>query len=189
MTRSRSRWYCVRHSGGTSSYLRPRVSPLNCAYGARVCRSICSSSSRVRGMVEKRKAKIGAAETESVGQQLLHRNAAQLEQTPDGVFDQVVRAGRAGRNADGDFAGRQPVAGFHFRSEVLVVVTDEFVRFHFRGVFDEVRRQFGFAHFGEVRSVGRIVTADDDEQVEGFGEQLLERVLPVLRGATNRVEE
>ena len=31
MTRSRSRWYCVRQSGGGSGCLRPRVSPLNCA--------------------------------------------------------------------------------------------------------------------------------------------------------------
>ena len=45
------------------------------------------------------------------------------------------------------------------------------------------------AHLGQVRGVGRIVAAHDDEQVHRFLEHLLERVLPVLRRPANRVEE
>src|SRR6266568_311893 len=42
-------------------------------------------------------------------QQLLHRTPAQLEEPPNGVFDQIVGAGRAGSDADGHLAHRQPV--------------------------------------------------------------------------------
>jgi hypothetical protein len=47
---------------------------------------------------------------DSVGQQFLHGNAAQFKQAPDRVLDQVVGTGRAGGDADGDLARRQPAA-------------------------------------------------------------------------------
>src|SRR6185437_1337803 len=72
---------------------------------------------------------------------------------------------------------------------VLVVMDDEFFRDHLGGVFDEVSRELGFAHFRKMRGVGGIVAADDDEQIHRFTQKLLERVLAVLRGAANRIEE
>src|SRR6516164_2260385 len=86
----------------------------------------------------------------SLRQQFLGGNAAQLKQPVNYVFDEVVWARRAGGDADGDFAGRQPVTGLGFLFGVLVVMADEFVRLHFGGVFDEVSWQLGLAHFGEV---------------------------------------
>ncbi len=57
---------------------------------------------------------------------------------------------------------------------------DEFVRFHFRRVLDEIGRQLGLAHFGEVRSVRRIIAADDDEQVHRLAQKLFQRILPAV---------
>ena len=53
-------------------------------------------------------------EGRSTRQQLLHRHAAQIEQPPNRVLDQVVRARRAGGDADGDVARGQPVARLDF---------------------------------------------------------------------------
>src|SRR5438046_1606308 len=69
MTRSRSRRYCVRQSRGSSGYLRPRVSALNWAYGARLFGSNCSSTSRLRGRLRIRHAE---RETEQPGR-AVHR--------------------------------------------------------------------------------------------------------------------
>ena len=66
---------------------------------------------------------------------------------------------------------------------------DQFVRNHLARVLDEISRQLGLAHFREVRGVGGIVAADDDEQVHRLDQKFLKRVLPVLRRAADRVEE
>ena len=79
--------------------------------------------------------------------------------------------------------------GFDLLAPMLIVMADEFVRFHLGGVLDEIGRQFGLAHFGEVRGVGGIVAADDDEQVHRFAQKFFQRVLPVLRRAANGVEK
>ena len=57
----------------------------------------------------------------------LDGDAAQLEQAPDGVLDEVVRAGGAGGDADGDLARREPIAGLDFLVLVLVVMQDDVV--------------------------------------------------------------
>src|ERR1700761_7703138 len=59
-----------------------------------------------------------------IGEQLLHGNAAQLEQATDGVLDEIVGTGRASSDADSDFARREPVARFNFLLFCLTVVTD-----------------------------------------------------------------
>ena len=72
---------------------------------------------------------------------------------------------------------------------VLVVMDDQFVRIHLGRVLDEISRQLGFAHFRQVRRVGGIVAADDQQQIQRFVQQFFQRVLPILRRAANRVEE
>src|SRR5438876_9779197 len=66
----------------------------------------------------------------SLRQHFLHRNAAQLEEPANGVFDQIVRAGGAGGDADGDAAGWQPVLRFDFLMQMLVVMLNDFIRNH-----------------------------------------------------------
>ena len=98
-------------------------------------------------------------------------------------------AGGAGGDADGNFARWQPIARFDFLVLVLIVMADQFVRLHLGGVFDEISRQLGFAHFREVRGVGRIIAADDQQQIQRFSKKFLQGVLPVLRRAANGVEK
>ena len=103
---------------------------------------------------------------------MLHGNAAQFKQAADGVLDQVVRAGSAGGDADGDFARRQPIrasrlphvcAGRNGESALSEI--------HLGGVLDEVSRQLGFAHLRQVRGVGGIVAADHQQQIQRFAQQ------------------
>ena len=119
----------------------------------------------------------------------MHRNPAQLEQPPNRVLDQVVWAARAGGDAHGDGAGGQPVGRRLLDVRVLVPVPDERGGLHLRGVLDEVGRQHLLAHLGEVRGVRRVVATHHQQQVELRLQQLLQCVLPVLRRATDGVEE
>src|SRR5213079_2561470 len=97
-------------------------------------------------------------------QQLLNRDSLQFTQAADRVLDQVVGAGCPGGDADGDFSRRQPVAGRDFLLLVEVVMNDELVGDHLGGVLDEIGCQDLLAHLGKVRSVGRVVAADHDQQ-------------------------
>ena len=115
--------------------------------------------------------------------------AFEVEEALDGFFDEVVGAAGAGSDADGAVGEGEPVLGFDFAVFVSVVVEDFLGGDHFGGVFDEVGGEFGFAHFGEVRGVGGVVSADDDEEVHGFLEEGLEGGLSFLGGAADGVEE
>jgi len=48
-----------------------------------------------------------------MGQQLLNRNAAQLEQTTDRILDQIVWARSTRGDAYGNFSDRQPIASLN----------------------------------------------------------------------------
>jgi hypothetical protein len=122
-------------------------------------------------------------------EQWVDGDAFEVEEAPDDIFDQVVGAGCPCGDADGGGAGGQPVYAFDFLLEVKVVVLDDLAGDDFVRVLDEVGGQHGLAHFCEVRGVGGIVAADDDEEVERFGEEFLEGVLTVLRGAADGIEE
>ena len=60
--------------------------------------------------------------------ELLRGNPAQLEQPDQRLFDQIVRAGRAGGDADDDRPRRQPVARDDFLLLVQIVVENFLVR-------------------------------------------------------------
>ncbi len=68
-------------------------------------------------------------------------------------------------------------------------MADQFVGNHHGRVLDEVGRQLGFAHFGQMRGVGGIVAADDQQQVHRLAQQFFQRILPVLGRPANRVKE
>ena len=87
------------------------------------------------------------------------------------------------------FPGGSQSRGFDFLLEMEVVMADQFVGNHHGGVFDEEGREFGFAHFGQMRGVGGIVAADDQEEVHRFAEQFFQGVLAFLGGAANCVEK
>jgi len=63
------------------------------------------------------------------------------------------------------------------------------VRLHLGGVLDKVSRQLRFAHLRQVRGVGGVIAADDQEQVQRLLQELAQGILPVLGGAANGVEE
>ena len=72
---------------------------------------------------------------------------------------------------------------------VQVVVLDLARGDETRGIQDEVGRQLFLTHLREVRSVGAVVAANDEEQIHLHVEQFAQRILPFLRSAANRVEE
>src|SRR5256885_13524209 len=76
-------------------------------------------------------------------EEVLHRDAAQLKQSADGIFDQVIRARGASGDAHSDFSGRQPVASLDFTVLVQIVMMDDLIGLHFRRVLDKIRWEFG----------------------------------------------
>src|SRR5947208_15761221 len=105
------------------------------------------------------------------------------------VLDQVIRAGSAGRDSDGDIPGGKPLASFYLSVLMLVVMLNQFVRNHLRRVFDEVGRQLGFPHFGEMRSVGRVISANYQQKIERVLQKLFQGILPVLSSTADRVKK
>ena len=85
--------------------------------------------------------------------------------------------------------GGSQSGGFDFLLQLEIEMADQFVGNHHGGVLDKESRQLGFAHFGQMRGVGGIVAADDQEQVHRFAQQFFQGVLAFLGGAANRVEE
>ena len=113
----------------------------------------------------------------------------EAEETLDGFFDEVVGTAGAGGDADGAVGGREPVLGFHFAVFAPVIVEDFLGGDHFGGVFDEVGGEFGFAHFGEMGSVGGVVSAHDKEKVHRLLKECLKGGLAFLGGAADGVEK
>lgn len=121
--------------------------------------------------------------------QFLHGNPAQLKQAANGVLDQIVWATGTGGDAHGQLSFRQPVARFLFRADMLVVMDDQIDGFHLGRVLDEIRRQFRLAHFGEVRGVGGIISAHNDQNIRRLRQHFFQRILTILSCSTDRVEE
>lgn len=113
----------------------------------------------------------------------------EAEEALDSFFDEVVGAAGAGGDADGAVRGREPVLGFDFAVFASIVVDDFLGGDHFGGVFDEVSGKFGLAHFGEMGSVGRVVSANDEKKVHRLLKEGLKGGLAFLGGAADGVEE
>ena len=123
------------------------------------------------------------------GIQLLDADTAQLKKPDKGFFDQVVGAGRAGRDPDHDRPFGQPFVRDYFATLVQIEVENFLVRDQPAGVKDEIGRQLFFAHLGQVRGVGAVVAADDQQQIHGHAEQLAQGILPLLRCAADGVKK
>ena len=60
-----------------------------------------------------------------IRQQRLDGDSAQLKQPANGILDEIVGTGSAGGDADGDFAGGQPVGGGFLDVLVLIPMPDQ----------------------------------------------------------------
>ena len=123
------------------------------------------------------------------GVQLLARNSAKLEELDERFFNQVVRARRARSDANHNRPLGKPIAGNYFLLLMQIVVLDLLRREQPRRIQNKICRQSFLSHLGQVRSVGTVVTAHDDEEVHLHIEQFAQRVLAFLGGAANRVKE
>src|SRR5437762_10099134 len=123
------------------------------------------------------------------GVEFVARDPAQLKKPDQRFFNQVVRTGGAGRDANNSRATRQPVSRNYFRLLVQIIVFDLIARKKPRGVEHKIGRQFFFAHLGEMRCVRAVVAANDKENIHLNVEQLAQSILPFLRRAADRIEE
>ena len=104
-------------------------------------------------------------------------------------FDQVVRTRCAGSDADDSGSVRQPEMRNHFAFLVQIVMLDLRGGNQPRSVEHKIGGQFFFAHLRQVRRVRAVVTAHDQQQIHWHVEQFAQRILPLLSGAADRVEE
>ena len=118
-------------------------------------------------------------------------DAAEGEDADDGFLDEVIGAGRAGGDADGDWAVALEFVGVGrvFGLLVEVEVDDLFEGFETGGVADEERGELLFCDFDEVGGIGAVVAADDEHEVHGVVEHVEESVLAFLSGAADGVED
>src|SRR5262245_38956420 len=130
-----------------------------------------------------------AAMSSGRGSQLFHADPAQLKQPDEGFINQIVRTRSSGRDADDDPPLGQPIPRLDVASYVLIVLPDFLLVDESSGVENELGCQLFFGHLGEVRSVGGVVTTDDEKQVHLHVEQFSQSVLSFLSCAADRVEE
>ena len=104
----------------------------------------------------------------SVGVAISEREIQRLlTEKQDGFLDEIIRAARSGGDSHGQWECWQPAFGRHLAFGVLVVVRDAVARFQPAGVAYEIGRKPAFSHFGEVRGIRAVVSADDQEEVHG----------------------
>ncbi len=125
------------------------------------------------------------------GFEVVAGDAAEGEDADDGFLDEVIGAGRAGGDADGDWAMALEFIGVGrvFGLLVEVEVDDLFEGFETAGVADEERGELLFCDFDEVGGIGAVVAADDEHEVHGVVEHVEERVLAFLSGSADGVED
>lgn len=110
----------------------------------------------------------------------------------DCIFDQIIRAGGTGGDADGGGSGAEEdfrVGAGVFRFAVDVEVGDGFQGVEAGGVADEEGGELLFADFDEVGGVRAVVSADDEKEVHGFAEHFEESVLAFLSGSADGIED
>ena len=84
----------------------------------------------------------------------------------DGFLDEIIRAARAGGDADRQMlAGGEPVGGCDFAFGVDVEMADRCGGLDAIGVAEEIGPEIFFADFDQVRGVRAVVAADDEKEV------------------------
>src|SRR5437879_1228157 len=121
--------------------------------------------------------------------ELRARNSAELKQANERLFNQVVRTGCAGGDADNGAAVWQPISRDDFALLMQIVMLDLVAREQTRGVEHKIGGQLFLAHFGEVRSIRAVVTAHDEQKIQWDIQQLTQCILAFLGGAANGVEK
>lgn len=118
-------------------------------------------------------------------------DAAEGEDADDGFLDEVIGAGSAGGDADGDRAMALEFIGVGrvFGLLVEVEVDDLFEGFETAGVADEERGELLFCDLDEMGGIGAVVATDDEHEVHGVVEHVEERVLAFLSGTADGVED
>src|SRR5205085_2773518 len=117
------------------------------------------------------------------------RDAAQLKQPDQCFLDQVIGTRGASGDADYDRTGRQPEMGNYFTLLVQIVMLDLGRGDQTRSIQNKISGQFFFAHFGEVRGIGAVVTAHHQQQIHRNVEQFAQRILPLLGRAADGIEK
>ena len=117
--------------------------------------------------------------------------AAQFKNTIDRVFDQIVRTGSAGSDADGDLllAGQFIGVALLFPFLMDVKVDDRLECGKAVGGADEKSGKLLLANLDEVSGVGTVVPTDNEENIQRQTEQIEQGVLSLLGGPADGIKD